>query len=46
MMTTLLTAKNILAKKELYDVWRVNRDAEYHEAADLTVDEMVPCKAS
>ena len=32
MMTALLSAENILAGKGLYDVWRVNQDAEYHEA--------------
>lgn len=31
MMTAMLTAKNILAGARLYDVWRVNEDAEYHE---------------
>ncbi|NCA10634.1 NAD(P)/FAD-dependent oxidoreductase [bacterium] len=34
MMTALLTARNILAGEELYDVWDVNQDAEYHEAGD------------
>jgi len=32
MMTALLTVENILAGKTVYDVWRVNQDAEYHEA--------------
>ena len=32
MMTAMLTAKNIIAGKELYDVWEVNQDAEYHES--------------
>jgi protoporphyrinogen oxidase len=32
MMTGLLTAANIIAGEELYDVWRVNEDAEYGEA--------------
>ncbi len=32
MMTAMLTAKNILAGRRLYDVWAVNQDAEYHEA--------------
>ncbi len=32
MMTAMLTAKNILAGRQLYDPWRVNQDAEYHEA--------------
>lgn len=31
MMTGILTVKNILAGKRLYDVWQVNQDAEYHE---------------
>jgi protoporphyrinogen oxidase len=32
MMTAMLTVENILAGKPIYDVWRVNLDAEYHEA--------------
>jgi len=32
MMTAMLTAKNILAGKRMFDVWAVNQDAEYHEA--------------
>jgi protoporphyrinogen oxidase len=32
MMTAMLCARNILAGEPLYDVWRVNEDAEYHEA--------------
>jgi len=31
MMTAMLTAKNIMAGKQIYDVWKVNQDAEYHE---------------
>jgi len=31
MMTAMLCAENILAGRELRDVWRVNQDAEYHE---------------
>jgi protoporphyrinogen oxidase len=31
MMTAMLCARNIVAGQELYDVWRVNQDAEYHE---------------
>jgi protoporphyrinogen oxidase len=31
MMTALLCARNIVAGRALYDVWRVNEDAEYHE---------------
>jgi len=34
MMTAMLTAKNILAGEQLFDVWNVNQDAEYHEAGD------------
>ena len=32
MMTGLLTARNILLGKALFDVWGVNEDAEYHES--------------
>jgi protoporphyrinogen oxidase len=32
MMTSMLTVKNILAGKRIYNVWRVNQDAEYHES--------------
>jgi protoporphyrinogen oxidase len=31
MMTAMLAAKNIIAGAELYDLWNVNEDAEYHE---------------
>jgi hypothetical protein len=31
MMTVMLTVENILAGAPVYDVWRVNQDAEYHE---------------
>lgn len=34
MMTAMLAAKNIIAGEELYDVWNVNQDAEYHEAGE------------
>lgn len=34
MMTGLLTAENILAGETVYDVWKVNQDAEYHEAGE------------
>jgi len=27
----MLAAKNIIAGNELYDLWNVNEDAEYHE---------------
>ncbi|MBC7589079.1 MAG: FAD-dependent oxidoreductase, partial [Chitinophagaceae bacterium] len=39
MMTAMLAAKNIIAGNELYDVWNVNQDAEYHESGDRGVDE-------
>ena len=32
MMTAMLCVKNILAKKRVYDLWRVNQDAEYIES--------------
>ena len=38
MMTAMLTVKNIIADRTLYDVWQVNQDAEYHEAA-VAVDQ-------
>ena len=31
MMTAMLAARNILAGQELFDVWQVNQDAQYHE---------------
>ncbi len=31
MMTAMLTAKNIVAGENIFDVWEVNQDAEYHE---------------
>jgi len=34
MMTAMLTAKNIMAGKQIYDVWKVNQDAEYHETLE------------
>ena len=32
MMTAMLTVQNIVAGEQLYDIWNVNEDAEYHEA--------------
>ncbi len=32
MMTAMLTVQNIIAGEQLYDIWNVNEDAEYHEA--------------
>jgi hypothetical protein len=34
MMTAMLTARNILADEQKYDVWSVNDDGEYHEAGE------------
>ena len=34
MMTALLAAENILAGEQLWDVWGVNEDAEYHESGE------------
>jgi protoporphyrinogen oxidase len=31
MMTAMLTVRNIIAGKRIYDTWQVNEDAEYHE---------------
>ncbi len=31
MMTAMLTVENIIAGEKIYDVWKVNQDAEYHE---------------
>ncbi len=32
MMTAMLCVENILAEQQLYDLWQVNGDAEYHES--------------
>jgi protoporphyrinogen oxidase len=48
MMTAMLAAENINAGKEVYDLWNVNQDAEYHEYGERGVEEggrMVPAKA-
>ena len=39
MMTAMLTVQNILEGKRLYDVWRVNEDAEYGEAGSSGAQE-------
>jgi hypothetical protein len=50
MMTSMLTVRNILEGQQLYDVWNVNEDAEYHEAGHSSEQEalksvrMVPRK--
>jgi hypothetical protein len=38
MMTAMLCVRNILAGKEVYDLWRVNQDAEYHEEGERGAD--------
>ena len=32
MMTAMLSARNIVAGSNVFDLWQVNQDAEYHEA--------------
>jgi protoporphyrinogen oxidase len=47
MMTAMLAVKNILAGEELYDLWKVNQDAEYHEEGESTMHKggrMIPEK--
>jgi protoporphyrinogen oxidase len=36
MMTSMLTVRNILAGENIYDIWAVNEDAEYHEAGSAS----------
>ena len=38
MMTAMLVVKNILAGQRIYDQWRVNEDAEYHEEQHADAD--------
>ena len=38
MMTAMLTVRNIIAGRKLYDIWQVNEDAEYHETGDDAQD--------
>ncbi len=48
MMTGMLCARNILAGRRDYDLWRVNEDAEYHEQTDNSAAgglRMVPRRA-
>lgn len=49
MMTAMLAAENIIAGEELYDLWKVNGDAEYHESGERGVEEggrLVPAAVS
>jgi protoporphyrinogen oxidase len=32
MITAMLAARNIIAGEQIYDLWAVNEDAEYHES--------------
>jgi protoporphyrinogen oxidase len=41
MMTAILTAKNILAGENRFDVWKVNQDAEYHEGGLRAVPQRI-----
>lgn len=34
MMTAMLAARNIIAGKNIFDLWNVNQDAEYHESGE------------
>jgi protoporphyrinogen oxidase len=39
MMTAMLCVENIIAEQNLYDLWAVNGDAEYHEGGEASSDE-------
>jgi protoporphyrinogen oxidase len=39
MMTAMLCVENILADTQLYDLWQVNGDAEYHEGGEAAVEQ-------
>ena len=45
MMTAILAAKNIMAGKEIYNLWAVNQDAEYHESG-ASGERIVPTLAT
>ena len=43
--SSIISEKNIIAGKELYNLWDVNEDAEYHEGGDRGASgRMVPQK--
>ena len=46
MMTAMLAAKNIIAGQEIFDVWHVNQDAQYHEegSSGASGERLVPRK--
>lgn len=39
MMTAMLTVRNIIAGRDIYDVWKVNQDAEY-------IKEVIPAQTA
>ena len=39
MMTAMLAVENIDSGEELYDLWNVNQDAEYHEHGERGVEQ-------
>jgi protoporphyrinogen oxidase len=46
MMTAMLCAENILAGRNVFDLWRVNQDAEYHEAGSAGAERQVAAGAT
>lgn len=40
MMTAMLTVENVVSRSARYDVWKVNQDAEYHEAGAAGADQI------
>ncbi|MFN7921675.1 MAG: NAD(P)/FAD-dependent oxidoreductase [Bryobacteraceae bacterium] len=51
MMTAMLAAENIIAGRQVWDIWEVNQDAEYHESGSAgeqgaSGERMVPRKVS
>ena len=40
-MTAMLTVENIVAGQNIYDVWQVNQDAEYHEEGEAGSDSLL-----
>lgn len=45
MMTAMLTVENILSKKNHFDIWQVNQDAEYHESGERLVPRAISDKS-
>jgi protoporphyrinogen oxidase len=44
MMTSMLTVENIVHGREIYDVWRVNQDAEYLESGIAGEEKRLPAE--